>query len=267
MVFGCQFEYNNILSDAWDLMLCRYGSASDDSADTGLKLESITDELFNFDIDYGAKNDGTLEFEMQVAHINPKRRTFSREEIREISNWLLTSEIHWLKLYDHQLDDYNCLGKFVSISQEKTNGEVFALTLRFKSISSYWYSNVIEKTPNIINDGNNILITYRGDELEQYIYPSMEIHCLANTDVQIVNDRDADDSFVLKNLSGDETITIDGKNRIMKSDAWSYSGIKVFGDDFNKHWVKLYRGDNNLSITGDCRVVFKYREARRIGEF
>lgn len=77
-----------------------------------------------------------------------------------------------------------------------------------------------------------------------------------------------EEPFSLSNLSDSEIITIDGHNLIMYSNKTGPSPTpKIFGDHFNRHWVKLYKGENILEAAGHFDLTFKYREARRVGEF
>ena len=266
MVFPCQIEYNNQISDDWDLCFCRIGSGDSDEISTGLELSPVDDELYNRIIDYGAKNGSPITFNMTVIHKCNKHEEFSRDEVREISQWLLTSDINWLKLYNDEYDDYWCLGRFTEISKYKINGDTPALILTFTSVSNYYYSDIIRRKYQV-DDSLTIDIRNYGDEIEGYIYPNITITNHSGNSIKIKNKLDTE-PLLLTNLIDNEIITIDGHNHILYSNMTTSSlGIKIFGDDFNRHWLKLYRGKNILEMEGNFDIVFEYREARRIGEF
>ncbi len=266
MVLASQFEYNNQMSDDWNLILCKFDDDGIDETSNGLDLSPITDELVNKDIDYGAKNDSKLSFDITLVHKTDSTKMFTRGEIRELSRWLLTPDIHWLKLYDEEYDDYWALGRFLSISKTTMEGKIPAVTVTFESVYSYYYSDVIRRSFTV-DGSSSVEIIANGDELEGYMYPDMTIKNLSGDTVTIQNSLDSM-PFSLSGLEKGETITIDGQNLILYSDkATSSLGFKIFGDMFNRHWLKFFRGTNTLKMTGSFQVTFEYREARRIGEF
>lgn len=72
----------------------------------------------------------------------------------------------------------------------------------------------------------------------------------------------------IANNSRNETIVLDGANRIVAS--YTSDGkltSRVFGDYFNWAWLPLYNGVNTIEIIGNCEVKFEYREVRKVGEF
>lgn len=266
MVFASQFEYDNEMSDDWDLEICAFDDNGSEVTSNGLELNPSIDELVNKNIDYGAKNGDPITFDITLIHKNDRDRYFSRDEMRELAQWLLTSNIHWLKLYDLEYDDYWCLGRFTKISKTKFNGNVPAITLTFVSVFNYYYSDIIIRKFSV-SGKSEIEIRNLGDEIEGWIYPNIKIEMKSAGSVSIKNKLE-NEGFLLSNLSDNEIITIDGYNLIIYSNKNNSSLTpKVFGDDFNRHWIKLYKGKNILEATGNFDITFEYREARRIGEF
>lgn len=70
---------------------------------------------------------------------------------------------------------------------------------------------------------------------------------------------------LVKNNLGDETVILDGANRVVLSTLNEYR--RVFGDDFTWQWIPLYKGKNVLSFVGNCSVTIEYREPIKCGEF
>lgn len=70
------------------------------------------------------------------------------------------------------------------------------------------------------------------------------------------------DTLVKKN-TGDETVVLDGANRVVSSSSES----RIFGDDFSWNWTPLYEGKNELSFVGNCTVTVEYRYPIKCGEF
>ena len=71
------------------------------------------------------------------------------------------------------------------------------------------------------------------------------------------------ETFVKNNIKG-ETVVLDGANKIVAS---SRSANRIFGSDFDWHWIPLCEGDNELTVTGNCTVTIEYRYPIKCGEW
>lgn len=69
---------------------------------------------------------------------------------------------------------------------------------------------------------------------------------------------------VIKNNIIDETVILDGANRVVSS---SRTDGRIFGDDFSWQWLPLVEGTNTISIIGNCTVTIEWREPIKCGEF
>lgn len=69
---------------------------------------------------------------------------------------------------------------------------------------------------------------------------------------------------VIKNNIKNETVVLDGANRVVSS---SRAAGRIFGDDFDFNWVPLYEGKNELSFVGNCSVTIQFRYPIKCGEF
>lgn len=71
-------------------------------------------------------------------------------------------------------------------------------------------------------------------------------------------------SMIVKNNTATEKITVDGANKIISST----NTKRIFGDDFvNWAWLPLYDGKNEITVEGNCEVMLRYREIRKVGEY
>lgn len=61
----------------------------------------------------------------------------------------------------------------------------------------------------------------------------------------------------------DETIVIDGANRVISSSNKS----RIFGEGFNWNWLSLRHGENTIEVTGNCDITFEWRDPIKIGQF
>ena len=69
---------------------------------------------------------------------------------------------------------------------------------------------------------------------------------------------------VVKNNIKNETVVLDGANKIVSS---SRNNGRIFGDDFDWQWIPLYEGVNELSFIGNGVVTIEWREPIKCGEF
>lgn len=60
-----------------------------------------------------------------------------------------------------------------------------------------------------------------------------------------------------------EIITLDGTNRVIAS---SNTPLRVFGNDFNWKFPYLIKGENNITISGNCVVKIEWSEPRKVGQ-
>jgi len=60
-----------------------------------------------------------------------------------------------------------------------------------------------------------------------------------------------------------EVITLDCDNRVIAS---SETPMRVIGDSFNWEWMYFVPGENNITISGDCTVIFQWIEPIKIGQ-
>ena len=86
---------------------------------------------------------------------------------------------------------------------------------------------------------------------------------LRNTHTDFLNQSKNLGAVIVKNNTPEETIVLDGANKIVSSD----STRRIFGDDFNLQHLELYDGKNEIAIEGNCEVTFEWRAARKIGEY
>jgi hypothetical protein len=69
---------------------------------------------------------------------------------------------------------------------------------------------------------------------------------------------------LVQNNIKDETIVLDGANRVVSS---SRPTGRIFGDDFDWQWLPLFEGTNTLSFVGNCTATIEYRHPIKCGEF
>ena len=130
-------------------------------------------------------------------------------------------------------------------------------------------SDMVENT--IYFNGSTYYWKSTPDEDGVYFHVSKDSPNITTTSVRLSNihtdffgQRKPLGATVIKNNTSDETIVLDGANKIISSDRTR----RIFGDDFEDwHWLELYDGKNEIVIEGNCEVKLEWREVRKIGEY
>lgn len=67
-----------------------------------------------------------------------------------------------------------------------------------------------------------------------------------------------------------ETIILDGTNKVISSyttiNGALVQNTKIIGNHFSWEWLPLNYGDNNIAITGNCKVKIEWLEPRKVGD-
>lgn len=213
----------------------------------------------------------------QITFIKEDCTDFSRDENRKMLSWLTskkTSGILSIFYENGDYAEYELIGNFVEVEQQKmANGRVVGYVCTFECVSPYAYS-LVHTLSYDINNSSSFVIKSHSDELESYIHPKITIKTTSATDVVITNSsitttvetsegaQQVPVETVIKNNLAEETIVIDGTNRIVYSDRPN----RVFGNDFSwTSWMPLAVGANEITVTGSCTIVFEWREPRKVG--
>lgn len=202
---------------------------------------------------------------------------FTREENRTMLSWLTAKKTDGLlSVYfdDAEQPEYELIGNFVSVEPEKlSNNRIVGYTCTFECISPYAYSPVRKYSYTVADSLSFILNSY-SDEYDSFIYPKITLTTNATTDISIVNssvttavltnegEQKVPVTMSLKNNVDQETIVIDGMNKIVYSDRPN----RVIGDDFSwTKWLPLKVGKNDITVEGACTIMFEWREPRKVG--
>jgi hypothetical protein len=197
---------------------------------------------------------------------------FTQDEVRALLKYLTQRDTTGLlEAYD---DDSNVIswasiGNFSEIQLYKiANKRVVGVTAIWDSISPFAFSDLYTVTKTTISTDNKITINIDTDD-NRPVYPRVTIQTNGN-DIRFVNKHT--DFFnvsklynsleVINNASG-ETVVVDGANQIIKTSLTK----RIFGDDFNRVWLELYDGKNEITVNGNCTVTLEWREPRKIGEY
>ncbi len=84
---------------------------------------------------------------------------------------------------------------------------------------------------------------------------------IETTGIYIENQTTKTDATYIGGIGTDETITIDGANKIITSS----NADRVLGSGFSWNWLGLQRGENILKIFGNCTITLEWRDVMKVG--
>ncbi len=218
----------------------------------------------SFDLTY-ATYDKALEGKLSFCKIdcNNTNAYFTRDEIREIYNWLDIRGYGRLVLPGEYFEDTFFEGGFTSIQPVKNNKKVVGFELTFISRYPYALSDDLLYAFDLTDEKLSGEILNNSDDAKP-VYPTLlEIIPKSDGNLTIENSLDKE-VLEVKNCVTNEVIKIDCEHRIIETD----SSHDVC-NDFNYNYLKLLKGGcnnvNMLTFSIPCKVRIVLNEVRKVG--
>lgn len=270
------FKYNNkSLTDFSHKMIIGYLDKQEDAF--GLDREIVSGSTTmnrNVYHAYNTKYSGKLGFQITLLHEDQER--FSMEEISELTRWLTSPKSY------RKLEFYNCDGTKNDVIYYATAtkitpslaGGIAGLKVDFECNAPYGF---VEKESVLLDTTNELetpdhtasmILNCESDELEEYVYPTIEIECPELwMSIQITNHSDNDSNMKLWDMQGNyeincqhQVIKLNQKN-IVLSNLFKMNTLEKI------YWLRLVPGENNIEITGRCKTKIKWLEPKKVGAF
>lgn len=277
MVSPQKIKYNNIFSDTGlgvlDVILDVAFDSDNGAMSSHLNRSAVASESH----DGRYKNTTSYKydelFSPQFTIVKRDFSDFSQEEIRKVLKYLTsTDKPAMLEVYydgASNIVDWACIGGFVSVELYKiANNRTVGIVAQFEAITPFAMSDLYAVTKTITSTDNKITINIDTDD-NKPVCPRVTIQTNGN-DIKFINKHTdlfnvskSYNSLEVVNNASTETVTADGANQIIKTSLTK----RIFGDDFNRVWLELYDGKNELTISGNCTVKLEWREVRKIGEY
>lgn len=277
MVSPQKIKYNNIFSDTGlgvlDVILDVAFDSDNGAMSSYLNRSAVASESH----DGRYKNTTSYKydelFSPQFTIVKRDFSDFSQEEIRKVLKYLTsTDKPAMLEVYydgASNIVDWACIGGFVSVELYKiANNRTVGIVAQFEAITPFAMSDLYTVTKTITSTDNKITINIDTDD-NKPVCPRVTIQTNGN-DIKFINKHTdlfnvskSYNSLEVVNNASTETVTADGANQIIKTSLTK----RIFGDDFNRVWLELYDGKNELTISGNCTVKLEWREVRKIGEY
>lgn len=273
--FGDSFTYNNVSSDNYNLILCSFETS--DTTPLGLSRSINKGETNNYRYKpnhLGVAYSDVLTFDITVMKdpcgvLSQDDLYFSRSEIREITAWLTSPKTPKLFHIDDDEDDYVDYYGLVTDITANSIEKIYSLTFTFTCDSPFAYSK--EYIHSVVNSststGTNYTLTVTNDELDDYIYPILEITASSTGQVFLENVTDNSGQLIIQ-CKNKNTVYIDCQRLIIYDVAGiiDYEDLGLEDVD-NFYWFRLLNGKNEIRLVGDATVKIKYREVRKVGAY
>jgi len=268
------FQYDDKLASDFGLTVVTFDSSSggSETVSTGsnLTFNSIQaagqDEFENF----GATYSEAYSCNFQLCKIdNCTPAIITPEEYGEINRSQSTSLAELkvtlcdalLLLLESNENNYENIRYFGSFNIQaiKIRNEIYGIDCTFTSNAPYAFSDEIVyyfsgKSFNIYDDS---------DEIGE-IYPYIEITCNTSGNLTISNSLD-DEILEILNCSENETIIIDNKHKIIRSNNESHN----ITDDFNYNYLKIINTyenrQNDYTSSLDVNMIIKFSSRKKVG--
>lgn len=213
----------------------------------------------------GQKYENKLELSLTVIK-NPcvysDDMNFTEKELRSILRVITGNKgYQWLKLINEEIDnDLWYRARVSNIKYKRVGGNVVGIIIEMSCDSSFAWSKEYIVTINV-KAGQKFYVFNNTDDLNNYVYPIVEIISSINGNISITNVEDNFWTSELKNLKTNEKITIDSQREIITSSV----NHDLLLNDFNLHWFRFIPDKNEYISDTDITITFKYRVPRKVG--
>lgn len=241
------FTYDGVFSGTYGLVIADFNAESvvETSVFSPVFRTTKPANLNRF-IHSGIQYDTTPQFQFSI---------ISETEIpdivrREILSWLVgRNEFKRLEIHQTDLEryHYNCVFADASIIFVHGRCHGFRVTAVFDSPFAYGEPTVVS-----IQEAGEHTITIKNtsDLRDAYVYPKVTF---AGSGITIINNTDDETrEFNFQDLDGDEQIVVDNEVKYISSNK-----EKTRLKNFNKKWLRLRKGNNELTIISQGAVTIE----------
>ena len=253
---GCNFEYANLASETFDLMIASIDGSIGESSSTGKSFDIIEDSIPNSfkNCDYGIRLKPHLEFDITFAKKHQSQDGFSIPDRSRINAWLFGRQRNQeFIIYRPDGQDIIFKCRFNNSNFVTVGSKCVGITCTVICDSPFGYTEQ-EKYNYEITTNNQIVNFYNLSEHEGSHYPEyLEIELQGNSrSISIINLSDNNYKFELLNLQANEKIYIDNANKIITRS----SGLLAL-DNFNLNFLRFINGTNKLQFVGNSKIIIK----------
>lgn len=255
-IYSLKGIYNGMSSDEYGVYFCLFtedGRNSNEGKTEIITSKSLYKEKWDF---HGSYDSEQLTF--KIAIVKQDGTYINAYEQENIKEWLDIKEFAWLQFEQDDLYDkyFYCIinnPEPMDVGMQNA-GFGYLVTCNSNHAWSQLYTKqyTSTSTPSTFN-------FYNTTKKNKYILsPSLEITPTSNGNISIVNNTTGV-SVTINNCTVGETIYMDNNEDKM------YSTNRIVLDKWNKKYLELAQGANNITLTGDFEMTMKYRIPVYIG--
>lgn len=265
-IYAINFEYDGTYLSEYGFIVCSInegGGASVADAGSEISMETVPmSRGKHFELT-SAKYGKALETVFQICKdpdlFDTDEREITRNEFRAISAWLNRSEFLPFRAIDtDDIDSDICyFNSSFNLSKIQIAGRTYGIELKMMTDAPHGYGQAIKQSMMFEAEDDWLETSCAGDEY-WFVYPDMSVTCNADGNIYLACDLGRCD-FKLSNCTSGETITIDGKRRIITTSSTTHD----IANDFNYEFFRMgiTRADRTNKITSKgvpCSVVLSY---------
>lgn len=191
-----------------------------------------------------------IEFTIEIS---PLEKEWTPQRKNEIGKWL----IHDTYKPFQTIDD---LGKFYyAIVTKMPDFEMYGnqgfIPVTFRTNSAFAWSPVYLDEFDLSDNTTTTIIALNNlSNINRNYFPKIEIELVGTEkNVTLRNLSKAGEIFGFTNLLLNETVSVDNENEIIVSNKANSNPF----EKFNRNWLELVYGVNNIEVTGKCKIWVK----------
>lgn len=244
-----KFIFNGIESSVMNIrlvdteeknILMNYGAVYTDN----LAIENTFGGIPLYSKEYEKPEEITLQFCLVDELGEPIEWTSEKQQ--KIVDWLVRDEFCEFISYDSPNLIYYL--KATKVKREFNYQKKGMLNITYQP----YYHSPIQKNVSILKGSGNLNI-FNQEKRREFIYPVIEISNATGV-ISIKNNSIKDSqSFEIKDLEQDDKVRIDCSMYVIEG-----NNKKDYFSMLNREWLKIKKGENTLSITGNGTVKIKF---------
>lgn len=261
------FKYDNVTLSDLGYMVCTFGTGGLETVSIGSNISFNTVKNNNSSIlkkistQYDEVYSVTFQITKSECEINSNGEILE-SEVRKLMKWLNRKDyLKFQPIYDDQASDTYYMGSF-NVQAITFSSRIIGLELTFTANAPYGFGETVVKS-STVSAGGSISLNSDSDEIG-YLSTNVVIKCTSAGNLTIKN-KQLNETTIINNCVKNETITLDGENKIILS---SVSHSKLY-NDFNYIFPRIitsYASDKNEYVFSlPCTVNITYSPIRKVG--
>lgn len=240
------FIFDGVKSDQFKLVLVNLQTGATNAPFTGSrsvveeKMSKNRTPYFNY----------IKEEPMTITVTMARKEPWDYDTRIRVAQWLFQDEYKDLISTDHVGIVYKCIA--VDSPEKILIGNIpRMLNITFRCNSSTAWSPLNTEYRDLTNiTAPTIIVLENKSNIEKFYYPELTIRSIDGGTILIRNMTDEGRIFNFDNLSPNETLYVNNKMRQIETDRPSVYRLK----DFNRGWLRLVQGVNQLEVSGRCEI-------------